>query len=233
MHDFEKPPLITPEVPPAYRGAIKAVSEAWDQPLPEYSEAAGSPKAYTAMRDVLTDRMIAADPSVEKVARSIPNQSGIEVISRFFYVGAAKAALQGYSSADLGTALYQPNSFRQLVPLTREVNASARRIETAIGLTDYAQLAPNEFTLDENGLVIKRYAMHRYITRANLEREERLTHEEAYSLTPEDDPIRCAGLTSGLTRYAYKYMLDICMKDPALFQATISPESVVEDDPAA
>jgi len=233
MHNFDKPPLITPEVPPAYRGAIKAVSEAWDQPFPEYSEAAGSPMAYTAMRNVLTNRMIAADPSVEKVAKSIPNQSGIEVISRFFYVGAAKAALQGFSSADLGAALYQPDSFRQLVPLTREVNTSARRIEMAVGLTDRSQLAPAEFTLDEHGLVIKRYAMHRYITRANLEREERLTHEEAYSLTPEDDPIRCAGLTSGLTRYAYKYMLDICMKDPALFQATITSASVVEDDPAA
>ena len=70
MHNFDKPPLITPEVPPAYRGAIKAVSEAWDQPFPEYSEAAGSPMAYTAMRNVLTNRMIAADPSVEKVAKS-------------------------------------------------------------------------------------------------------------------------------------------------------------------
>jgi len=52
------------------------------------------------------------------------------------------------------------------------------------------QPAPNESTLDEDGLAIKRYAMHRYITRANLEREERLTHEEAYGLTPEDDPLR-------------------------------------------
>jgi len=233
IHNFEKPPLITPEVPPVYRSAIKTVAEQWNDTAPSYTSQAGSDRTYVAMRTILTERMIANDPAVEKVAVSIPNQAGLEVISRFFYVGAAKAALQGYSAQDLSAALYQPNSFRQLVPLTREVNASARRIETAIGLTDYVQPAPNEFTLDEDGLVIKRYAIHRYITRANLEREERLTHEKAYSLTPEDDPIRCAGLTSGLTRYAYKYMLDICMKDPALFQATIAGNTATEDDPAA
>ena len=232
MQNFEKPPLITPEVPPVYRSAIKAVAEQWNDTPPDYNET-GDVTAYVTMRASLTERMIAVEPSVEKVALSIPNQAGLEVISRFFYVGAAKAALQGYSAQDLSAALYLPNSFRQLVPLTREINDSARRIETAIGLTDYAQVTPEEFTLDENGLVIKRYAMHRYITRANLEREERLTHEEAYSLTPEDDPIRCGGLTSGLTRYAYKYMLDICMKDPALFQATIAGDTAVEDDPAA
>jgi len=233
MHTFEKPPLITPEVPAAYRSAIKEVADHWNDTPPDYAATAESSDTYMAMRTILTERMIATDQDVEKVAKSIPNQAGLEVIGRFFHVGAAKAALQGYSVAALGEALYKPNSFRQLVPLTRESTDSARRIEAAVGLTDYSRIAPHEFTLDEQGLVITRYAMHRYITRANLEREERLTHEEAYSLTPEDDPIRCAGLTSGLTRYAYKYMLDICLKDPALFQATIAPESVVENDPAA
>ena len=228
-HDQERPPLITPEVPAIYKSAIKEAAASWNDETPEYTRGEpGSIHHYEQMRDVLTNRMIAIEPDVERVAISIPNQAGFEIISRFFYTGAAKAALQGFSTEDLQSALYQPASFRQLIPLTREGNTAARRIETDLGLTDVARPNLKEFALDENGLRITKYALHRYITRANLHAEGRLTAEEAYNVTPDDDPIRCAGLTSGLTTYAYRYMLDICVKDPALFPATIESLAVTE-----
>jgi len=227
--DSERPPLITPEVPALYKSAIKEVAANWNDSTPEYTRGtAGSIQHYEQMRNILTDRMIEVEPDVERVAMSIPNQAGLEVISRFFYTGAAKAALEGFSVTDLQAALYQPTSFRQLVPLTRERNRAARRIEGELGLTDVSRPNLKEFALDESGLRITKYALYRYITRANLHAEGRLTSEEAYNVTPDDDPIRCAGLTSGLTTYAYRYMLDICVKDPALFPATIESLSVTE-----
>ncbi|HEY8886609.1 MAG TPA: hypothetical protein VIM31_03885 [Candidatus Microsaccharimonas sp.] len=233
-HPHEKSPLITPEVPAIYKSAIKQVADSWNNEAPDYDRGVpGSMQYYTTMRTVLTNRMITAEPGVEKVAKAISNQAGLEVISRFFYIGAAKAALQGYSVQELGNALYQPTSFRQLVPLTREINRSARRIEMHLGLTDISQPQLDEFNLDDGGLRITKYALHRFITRANLEMDGHLTHEQAFSLTPDDDPIRCEGLKSGLTTYAYKYMLDICVKDPALFETTIDMQTAVKEDPAA
>ena len=223
-YNSDRSPLITPEVPALYKSTIKEVAATWNDETPEYSRGLpGSITHYEQMRNVLTNRMIAIDPDVERVAISIPNQAGFEVISRFFYTGAAKAALQGLSLTDLQGALYQPESFRQLIPLTRETNRAARRIEAELGLTDPSRPNLKEFALDENGLRITKYALHRYVTRANLHAEGHMTSEEAYNITPEDDPVRCAGLTSGLTTYAYKYMLEICMKDPSLFAATIEP----------
>lgn len=233
MSDFEQPPVYTPEIRAAYKATLKEVAGQWANNLPNYESKAGSLALYATMPDTLINRMTTANPVIEKVAHSVSNASGMGVISRFFYTGAAIAAQQEMSASEVTSALYQPASFRELLPLMREQYRSAREIERGLGLKEATAPNLNEFTLDSNGLKIKKYAMHRYLARSHQYDKGYLTDEEAFSLTPEDDPIRCVALTAGLVTYAYKYMLDICMKDPSLFPATVLGENTTIEESVA
>ena len=233
MSDSEQPPAYTPEIRAAYKATLKEVAGQWVNNLPDYVAKAGSLALYATMRDSLINRMAVADPIIEKVAKSISHASGLGVISRFFYTGAAIGGQQDMSAQKVGAALYQPASFRELIPLMREQYRSAREIERNLGLKEATAPNVNEFTLDSNGLTIKKYPMHRSLARLHQYDKGYLTEEEAFPLTPEDDPIRCIALTSGLVTYAYKYMLDICINDPSLFPATILGENSAIEDSAA
>jgi hypothetical protein len=178
--------------------------------------------AYANMRSSLVNRLVdvAKTPQMDRLARSIPHEAGIEVIGHFFRIGAAKAAIQGYSLHELQASLYQPDSFRQLANITAEYNKSARRIEMSLGLTDSSYTDTIDgFELSDKGLVINRFPMLRYMTRLELLDEGHLDQTAAFDM---DDSSRCLGHTSGINTYAYKYMLDICVKDPSLFPATLS-----------
>lgn len=233
MSDFEQPTVYTPEIRAAYKATLKEVAGQWANNLPDYASKAGSLALYATMRDTLINRMATADPVIEKVAHSVSNASGMGVISRFFYTGTAIAAQQGMLVPEVTSALYQPASFRELLPLMREQYRSAREIECNLGLKETTLPNLNEFTLDSSGLKIKKYAMHRYLARSHQHDNGYLTNEEAFPLTPENDPIRCVALTSGLVTYAYKYMLDICIKDPSLFPTTVLGENSATEDSAA
>lgn len=233
MSDLKQPLVYTPEIRAAYKATLEEVAGQWANNPPDYASKAGSLALYATMRDTVINRMIVADPVIEKVAKSVSNAGGMGVISRFFYTGAAMAAQQGMSAPEVSSALYQPASFRELIPLMREQYRSARDIERGLGLKEATAPNLNEFTLSSDGLKIKKYAIHRYLARSHQYDKGYLTEEEAFSLTPEDDPIRCIALTSGLVTYAYKYMLDICVKDPSLFPATVLGENSTAEDSAA
>lgn len=233
MSDSEQPPVYTPEIRAAYKATLKEVAGQWVDNPPDYTAKAGSWAIYATMSASLIDQMAIVDPVIEKVTKSVSNASGMGVISRFFYTGAAIAAQQGMLVPEVTSALYQPASFRELIPLMREQYRSAREIECNLGLKETTLPNLNEFTLDSSGLKIKKYAMHRYLARSHQHDKGYLTEEEAFPLTPENDPIRCVALTSGLVTYAYKYMLDICVKDPSLFQATVLGENSAIEDSAA
>jgi len=222
----DKEPLLQGDVPAVYKQAIKDVAVQWPENIPQYTETAGSRNAYREMGQILSERM--KDAGVPKrVTESLPHHSGIEVVRNFFYTGAAKAALIGFSISDLRAALYQPESFRQLVPLTKEVSDSARDMEVHLGLTDYGGSRLNSYHLSDKGLTIR--TDDYMIAQINGQREAaRIADYKGLELPGSSEDIRCTGMKSGLVTYAYRYMLDICMVDPALFHATLDTHQATD-----
>jgi hypothetical protein len=195
----------------------------WPDDLPLYSSPSGTEKAYDEMGIRLLDRM-RHDDLPETFSRSSATETGLNIIPRFFFAGALKASMMGYTLAQLENGLYNRNhaSLNQLLQIAHERNASAFLIERAIGLKKAAFYGVTDhidaYDFDEeNGLSIKRYDSLKQVARQKAVDDEKLEYEALDT----DNPLLCEGQRHGLISVTYRAMFKICMNDPNLFKSTL------------
>lgn len=218
----------------AYKASLREVVKKWPHNPHDYESTPGTQDAYDEMGRTLLDRMV--EVGIPESLNTSNARYGLSLAPRYMYAGAATARAAGLDMRGLKKAMMHPNSFVNYQLPTRERNPAAVQIEFETGLRTSSaysnidgHIKPNTSTdfmrysiSPDDGLRFVGYALVRLQARERLLDERRISEDEAYSLHPESDPVRCAAHRgSGIVALSYRSSLLICLSDPNLFQATL------------